>query len=46
MVNAKCNSWVVDLTTFKMNDSIHMQMLVVHEMQKNSLFDSSINVKH
>ncbi len=29
-----------------MNDSIHVQMLIVQEMQKNSLTHSSINVKH
>jgi hypothetical protein len=32
--------------TFKMNDSIHMQMLIVQEMWKNSLTYSNINVKH
>jgi len=29
MVNAKCNSWVVDLITFKMNDSTHRQILII-----------------
>jgi len=29
MVNVKCNLWIVNLTTFKVNDSIHMQMLIV-----------------
>jgi hypothetical protein len=29
MLNVKCNSWITDLTTFKMNDSIHKQMLIV-----------------
>jgi hypothetical protein len=28
------------------NDSTHMQILVVQEMQKNSLTHSSINVNH
>jgi hypothetical protein len=28
VVSAKCNSWILDLTTFKMNDSIHVQMLI------------------
>jgi len=46
MVNAKCNSWGVDLTTFDINDSTHMQMLIVQEMRKNSLPHSNINVKH
>jgi hypothetical protein len=30
--------------TFKMNDSIHVQMLMVQEMQKKSLTHSNINV--
>jgi hypothetical protein len=46
VVSAKCNTWVMDLTTFKVNDSNHMQMLVVQKMQKNSLICSSINVKY
>jgi hypothetical protein len=29
VVNAKCNSWIVDLTTLKVNDSTHVQMLIV-----------------
>jgi hypothetical protein len=29
VLSAKYNSWVVDLTTFKVNDSIHVQMLIV-----------------
>ncbi len=45
-MNAKCNSWVVDLTTLKVNDSTYMQLLIIQEMQKNSLTHSSINVKH
>jgi hypothetical protein len=40
VVNIKCNSWVVDLTTFKVNDSTYVQMLIVQEMQKNSLTHS------
>jgi hypothetical protein len=32
MVSAKCNSQVMDLTTFKVNDSIHVQMLIVQHM--------------
>jgi hypothetical protein len=32
--------------TFKVNDSIHVQMLIVQEMQKNSLICLSINVMH
>ncbi len=47
LVSAKCNSWVVDLTTFKVNDSTpHVQMLIVQEMRKKSLTHSSINVRH
>jgi hypothetical protein len=37
MVSAKCNSWIVDLTTFKMIDSIHVMMLIIQEMWKSSL---------
>jgi len=33
LVNAKCNSWIVHLITFKVNDSTHMQMLIVQKMQ-------------
>jgi hypothetical protein len=29
VANAKCNSWIVDLTTFKVNDSTYMQMLII-----------------
>ncbi len=29
VVNAIYNSWILDLTTFKVNDSIHVQMLIV-----------------
>jgi hypothetical protein len=36
MVNAKCSSWPVDLTTFKVNDSTCVQMLMVQKMQKKS----------
>ncbi len=36
----------MDLTTFKMNDSIHVQMLIIQDTQKNSLTHSSINVRH
>ncbi len=32
--------------TFKMSDSIHVQMLIVQEMRKNSLTHSNINVRH
>jgi len=46
VVSAKCNSWVMDLTTFKLNDSNHMQMLIVQKMQKNSLICSSINLRY
>jgi hypothetical protein len=45
-VSVKCNSWVGDLTTFKLNDSIHMQMSLVQEMWKKSLNHSNINVRH
>jgi hypothetical protein len=34
------------LNTFKMNDPIHVQMLIIQEMWKNSLTCSNINVKH
>jgi len=37
VMSAKCNSWIVDLTTFKMNDSTQVQILIVQEMWKNSL---------
>jgi len=37
--------WIVDVT-FKVNDPIHVQMLIVQKMQNNSLTYSSINVKH
>jgi hypothetical protein len=46
MVSAKCNSWIVDSTTFKVNDSTHMQMLIVQKMRKISQTHSNINVKH
>jgi hypothetical protein len=46
VVNAKCNLQIVDLTTLKVNDSTHVQMLLVKEMWKNSLTHSSINMKH
>jgi hypothetical protein len=42
MANA---NWVVDLT-FKVNDSIHVQMLIIQEMWKKSLTYSNINVWH
>jgi hypothetical protein len=31
VLNAKCNSWVVDLTTFKVNESTHVQMLIIQK---------------
>jgi hypothetical protein len=34
VVNAKCKSWIVDLTTFKVNDSTHVQMLIIQRMWK------------
>jgi hypothetical protein len=46
MVSEKCNSRVMDSTTFKVNDSTHVQMLIIQEMQKNSLTHSCINVRH
>jgi hypothetical protein len=46
VVSAKCNSWVVDLTTLKANASTHVQMLIVQNMQKNSITHLNINVKH
>jgi len=45
-MNEKCNSRVMNLTTFKMNDLTHVKMLIVQEMSKNSLTHSNINVKH
>jgi hypothetical protein len=36
----------MDLTTFKMIDSTHMQMLIIQEMRKKLITNSSINVKH
>jgi len=45
MVNAKYNTWIVDLATLKVNDSTHVQMLIVQEiMWKNSLTHSNINL--
>ncbi len=32
--------------TFKMNDSTHVQMLIIQEIFKNSLICSNINVRH
>ncbi len=32
--------------TFKMNDSIHVQMLINQEIFKNSLICSNINMRH
>jgi hypothetical protein len=32
--------------TFKMNDSIHVQMLIIQEIFKNSLICSNINMRH
>jgi hypothetical protein len=29
VVNAKYNSWILNLTTFKVNDSIHVQILTI-----------------
>jgi len=48
VVNAKCNTWIVDLAALKVNDSTHVQMLIVQKiMWKNSLTHSEINfVKH
>jgi hypothetical protein len=37
VMSAKYKSWIMDLTTFKMNDSTHVQMLTIQTMQKNSL---------
>jgi hypothetical protein len=45
-VSAKCKYWVMDLTTFKVNDSIHVPMLIVQEMCKNTLNHSSIIAKY
>jgi hypothetical protein len=36
----------MDLGVFKIKDSIRVQMLIVQEMQKNSLTHSTINMKH
>jgi hypothetical protein len=36
----------MDLTTFKMIDSTHMQMLIIQEMRTNLVTHSNINVKH
>ncbi len=46
VMNAKCNLWVVDLTTFKENDSTHVQMLIVQNMRKTSLNYSNIIAKY
>jgi hypothetical protein len=35
----------MDLTTFKVNDSTHVQMIMVQEMQKKSLTHSNLNVR-
>jgi hypothetical protein len=37
VMSAKYNSWIMDLTTFKVNDSIHVQMLIIQNMQTKSL---------
>jgi hypothetical protein len=34
MMSAKYNSWIIDLTTFKVNDSTNVQMLIIQIMQK------------
>jgi hypothetical protein len=34
VMNEKCNLWIVDSTTFKMDDSTHMQMLTFQNMWK------------
>jgi len=45
VMNAKCNSWGVDLTTLKVNDSIHVQVFIVQKIkQKNSLTHSSLHL--
>jgi len=44
--DAKCNSWIMNFITFKVSDSIYVQMLIAQKMWKNSLTHSSINVKH
>jgi hypothetical protein len=46
MMNSNCNSWIMDLTMLIMNDSIHVQMLTIENMWKNSVTYSSINVGH
>jgi hypothetical protein len=45
-MSAKCNSWIVDLTTCKVNDSTYIKMLLVQEMWKCSLNHSSIIAKY
>jgi len=37
VMSAKYKSWIMDLTTFKVNDSTHVKMLIIQNMQKNSL---------
>jgi hypothetical protein len=32
VVNAKCNSWTIYLTTSKVNDSTHVKMLTIQNM--------------
>jgi len=46
MLNAKCNSWIVNFIIFKVSDSTHVKILVVQEMWKHSLKHSSIIAKY
>jgi hypothetical protein len=46
VVSAKCDSWVMDLTTFKMNDSTHVQMLIVQKMQKKIINSFRYKCEH
>jgi len=35
-----------EFNTFKMNDSTHVQMLIIQKMSKNSLTSLNINWRH
>jgi hypothetical protein len=45
LISIICNIWIM-VNKFKMDDSIHVKMLIVQKMWKNSLNHSSIIAKH
>jgi hypothetical protein len=46
LISAICNNWIMVFNKFKANDSIHIKMLIVQKMWKNSLNHSSKIIKH